>query len=242
MLGKMLEISIIFCMEHHYYLLGGEVKRQLSGAGTGLRCSEALGRAFGLDWDKRLVRKLERLDWPPLMIKRYVDDLNALLSALEAGVRYNALEDKLEVVEEQVELDLGRETDELTMTVLRDIANTIDSDIKVEVDFPSRNNDKFMPILYMKMAMDKDTKVIHKFYKKPMAYRFSMMANSAVSQKVKRSSLTNEAVRRLLCCSRNLAEEVRVQVMEEYARMLRRSGYTERFRHEVITDALRCHH
>ena len=30
--------------------------------------------------------------------------------------------------------------------------------------------------------------------------------------------------------------------MQEYARMLRRSGYTERFRHEVITDALRCHH
>ena len=61
MLGKMLEIAIIFCMEHHYYRLGGEVRRQLSGAGTGLRCSEALGRAFGLHWDKKLVTKLERL-------------------------------------------------------------------------------------------------------------------------------------------------------------------------------------
>ena len=29
--------------------------------------------------------------------------------------------------------------------------------------------------------------------------------------------------------------------MEEYARTLRRSGYSERFRHEVISDAMRCH-
>ena len=53
--------------------------------------------------------------------------------------------------------------------------------------------------------------------------------------------MTNEAVGRLLCCSTNLKEEVKVEVMEEYARMLKRSGYSERFRHEVISDALRCH-
>ena len=58
MLGKMLELSIIFCMENHFYLLGGEVKRQANGAGTGLRCSEALGRAFGLWWDGKLLEEI----------------------------------------------------------------------------------------------------------------------------------------------------------------------------------------
>ena len=29
--------------------------------------------------------------------------------------------------------------------------------------------------------------------------------------------------------------------MEDYARLLRRSGYSERFRHEVISDAVRGH-
>ena len=29
--------------------------------------------------------------------------------------------------------------------------------------------------------------------------------------------------------------------MEDYARLLRRSGYSERFRHEVISDAIRGH-
>ena len=67
------------------------------------------------------------------------------------------------------------------------------------------------------------------------------MANSAVSDRVKRSSMTNEAMRRLLCCSPGLPEKHRVEVMEDYARMLKRSGYTERFRQEVISDASKGH-
>ena len=68
-----------------------------------------------------------------------------------------------------------------------------------------------------------------------------MMANSAVSDRVKRSTMTNEALRRLLSCSTNLEEHKKVEVMEDYARLLRRSGYSERFRHEVISDAIRGH-
>ena len=58
MLGIMLETSINICMANHFYLPGGEVKKQVSGAGTGLRLSEALGRAYGLNWDKKLMQKL----------------------------------------------------------------------------------------------------------------------------------------------------------------------------------------
>ena len=239
MLGKMLELSIIFCMENHFYLLGGEVMRQASGAGTGLRCSEALGRAFGLDWDRKMIQKLVKLNWPPLMIKRYVDDLNALLRALRPGVRYNAMEDKLEMVEEMIEPDNEKEKDAITMEVFKDIANAVDEDIEVEADFPSNHADKFMPILDMKMAMDNDNKVMYKFYKKPKANKYIMMANSAVSDRVKRSTMSNEAMRRLLCCSKNLNQSTRDEIMEDFARMLKRSGYSERFRHKVISDALR---
>ena len=33
----------------------------------------------------------------------------------------------------------------------------------------------------------------------------------------------------------------KVKVMEDFARMLKRSGYSEKFRYEVISDALRGH-
>jgi hypothetical protein len=239
MLGIMLETAINVCMENHFYMVDNTVRRQRQGAGIGLRLSEALGRAFGLYWDDKLIQKLNKLCWPPGMIKRYVDDLNTVVVALAPGTRYNALEDKLEVVAAYVASDGERRKDDIAMSVFGEIANTLDPDIEVEIDFPSKHVNGMMPILDMQMAMDSNNRVVYKFYKKPMANKYTMMARSALSDKVKRSTMTNEALRRLLCCSSNLDESSRKEVMEDFAKMLRRSGYSERFRHEVISDAVR---
>ena len=115
MLGIMVEFSIKLCMEHHFYMHDQRVRRQGEGAGIGLRLSEALGRAFGLDWDDKLLRKLEELNWKPKMLKRYVDDLNTVVNGVKPGTRYNAAENKLEVVEDQIESDEEKEGDEITM-------------------------------------------------------------------------------------------------------------------------------
>ena len=240
MLGLMLEYSINFCMHRHYYMVEGQVRRQTQGAGIGLRLSEALGRAFGLHLDRKLIQKLRRLNWAPEMIQRYVDDLNTVVVGLKAGTRYNVLEEKLEVVAGEVEGDQGREVDDITMTVFGEVANTVDPDIEVEVDFPSKHDDKMMPILDMQMAVRKN-KVVYQFFKKPMANQFTMLARSALPDQVKRSTLTNDAMRRLLCCSPDLKEQERVEVMEEYTRTLQRSGYSQKFRHEVIADAVQGH-
>ena len=238
MLGIMVEFAINMCMAHHFYMHKERVKRQGEGAGIGLRLSEALGRAFGLDWDDKLLTKLERLDWKPKMLKRYVDDLNTVVVGVKAGTRYNATEDKLEVVEDQIEGDLEKEEDEITMKVFGDIANSVDPNIEVEIDYPSKYDDKMMPILDMKMAINEEEEVKYMFHRKPQSNKVTMMARSALPQRIKRSTLSNEALRRLLCCSPNLEEQKKTEVMEEYARMLRRSGYSERFRHEIISDAV----
>ena len=238
MLGIMVEFAINMCMAHHFYMHKERVKRQGEGAGIGLRLSEALGRAFGLDWDDKLLTKLERLDWKPKVLKRYVDDLNTVVVGVKAGTRYNATEDKLEVVEDQIEGDLEKEEDEITMKVFGDIANSVDPNIEVEIDYPSKYDDKMMPILDMKMAINEEEEVKYMFHRKPQSNKFTMMARSALPQRIKRSTLSNEALRRLLCCSPNLEEQKKTEVMEEYARMLRRSGYSERFRHEIISDAV----
>ena len=56
--------------------------------------------------------------------------------------------------------------------------------------------------------------------------------------RVKRSTMTNEALRRILCCSPELEEHKKIKVMEEFAKMLRRSGYSEKFRFKVISGAV----
>ena len=241
MLGTMVEIAINVCMNHHFYMHNEVVKRQTEGAGIGLRLSEALGRAFGLNWDGKLIRKLERLNWKPKMIKRYVDDLDAVVNGVKAGTKYNAVDEKIEVTEEQIGIDREKEVDEVTMRVFGEVANSIDPSIEVEIDYPSKYEDKMMPILDMKMAMNNKNEVVHCFYRKPQSNKFTMMARSALPDRVKRSTMSNEALRRLLCCSDNLDGDKKVKVMEDFARMLMRSGYSEKFRFEVISDALRGH-
>ena len=152
---------------------------------------------------------------------------------------HNHVEEKLETVEEMIEEDEGKEVDELTMEVFKQVADSVDENIEVEVDFPSKNEDKMMPILDMKMKMNRDNQVVYKFYRKPQSNSRVMMARSALSDKQKRSTMSSEAMRRLMCCSPNLDNRERDKVMEDFALLMKRSGYKERFRYEVISDALR---
>ena len=91
--------------------------------------------------------------------------------------------------------------------------------------------------------MNRQNEVVHctlyMFHKKPQSNKFTMMVGSALPDRVKRSTMTNEALRRPLCCSPNLEEYKQIEVMEEFARMLKRSGYPAKFRFEVISDAVR---
>ena len=72
----------------------------------------------------------------------------------------------------------------------------------------------------MKIAINNNNMVEYKFYKKLQSNKYTMMARSALPDKMKRSTLTNEAVRRLQCCSPSLEREKRNIIMEDFARML----------------------
>ena len=50
----------------------------------------------------------------------------------------------------------------------------------------------------MKMSMNRQNEVVYMFHKKPQSNKFTMMARSALPDRVKRSTMTNEALRRLL--------------------------------------------
>ena len=120
------------------------------------------------------------------------------MTGVKPVTRYNAAEDKLEVVEDQIESDEEKEGDEITMILFGEIANSVEPSIKVEIDFPSKYDDKMMPILDMKMAINEEQEIEYMFYRKPQSNKFTMMARSALPDKVKWSTLTNEALRRLL--------------------------------------------
>ena len=95
----------------------------------------------------------------------------------------------MEIVEDQVENDQEKEIDEITMNVFGAIANSIEPNIEVEVDYPSKYEDKMMPILDMKMAINNENEVEYMFYRKPQSNKFTMLARSALSSRVKRATM-----------------------------------------------------
>jgi hypothetical protein len=75
------------------------------------------------------------------------------------------------------------------------------------------------------------------FYRKPMAPLKTILSNSAMPNRMKRTTATQEILRRLFNCRRGLPEKIRNKHVNEYMSMLKRSGYTEKFRLEVLKSA-----
>ena len=76
------------------------------------------------------------------------------------------------------------------------------------------------------------------FYSKPSASSTFIMASSAQPWGQKRTTLTQELIRRLLNCSKELSCEVRRRHLNNYMQLLKNSGYCEKFRAEVLRSGL----
>ena len=71
-----------------------------------------------------------------------------------------------------------------------------------------------------------------------MAPKKVMMASSAQPWGQKRTTLTQELIRRLLNCSKELSCAVKQKHLSRYMQMLKNSGYNKNFRAEVLMSGL----
>ena len=76
--------------------------------------------------------------------------------------------------------------------------------------------------------------VSYSFYKKPMARKSIMRADSAMPEGIKRETITNELIRRLSNTSQNHPDTRvnTVKAVNEYMRSMKISGYSEKIRHD----------
>jgi hypothetical protein len=173
---------------------------------------------------------------------RYVDDSNSALTSIDPGVRLVKGEDNssqwLEVKPGLVQLDLSRREDERTAEFLSEVANSIHQSIGVKSDFPSKNFDRKMPLLDLKIWVDKEDIIKFSFFSKEMSSKYFIPMSSAHSQSMKKSMLSNEGLRRLLNMSPDLPWEEYVEVMNQYAVKMWRSGYPSSWRLEAVQSAL----
>ena len=68
------------------------------------------------------------------------------------------------------------------MTVIKDIANSIDNMIQMTVDYPTKNVDMKVPMLDVKVWINPEdgNRIYYQYYEKPTKSRFVTSKNSAM--------------------------------------------------------------
>ena len=121
------------------------------------------------------------------------------------------------------------------MNLLNSIANGVDPMISFTCDFPKKHPENKIPILDLSVKLGKKFDVEHEFYEKPSKNSRVILASSAISWPQKRTIMTQEALRRLR--NTNTGEVAQNFHLTNFMAKLKSSGYSEKFRHEIILSA-----
>ena len=222
-------------LENHIYSFNGEIRLQSSGGAIGDSLTGAIGSVFVLYWSRKLKEKLLALGITPELFQIYIDDQQFATKALPPGTRF--LNEELIIVEDQIEHDMNVPADLRTARIFQAVSNSICEFLQVTIDCPSQHESGYMPVLDIQVKME-NNKIKHKFYKKPIASKKVILANSALPGNVKRASLTEGALRRLRYTDRSLPWQEVADILSEYSNELRLSGYDHGFRAEIMEAAL----
>ena len=242
LLTEALKIVIYTIMSTHIYEIGDELKMQKKGGPIGLELTGILANVFMIWWDKRFLELLNKLGIKSGIYERYVDDINHGIEATEKGTTYNG--DTLITNEELKDIDENKEDDQRTMELIQKIGDSIHSSIRLEIDYPSKYDDKKLPILDLKVWIEeKEGKrtIMYEHYMKEVSSKAVIHIRSAMSTNMKRTILTQEMVRIMLHCSTNLPYEIKVKHLNEFILRMQYSGYNKEFRYDVTNSAMKAY-
>ena len=217
MICKALEVGIKRVMSAHVYKFEDKMMRQKKGGAIGLEMTGELAGVFMCWWDKMMKKKLMEDGVNIQLYKRYVDDINIVIKTKKD------------------------ESEESVMTKIKDIGDSIHNSIKLEADFPSRYEDQKVPILDLKVWINRDNKIVHEYYMKAVSSKAVVNSDSAMPMKDRRTVLTQEILRIILRCSPLLPWEKVKTHIEDYMRRMQFSGYNETIRKQVLQSAAKAY-
>ena len=160
-----------------------------------------------------------------------------MTKSLEKGSKY---ENGIIIIDmEKKQMDADKSDDEVTINVIKDIADSIDDMIKFTVDYPSNHESRNMPILdlQVRVNVEKDNRLDFQFYEKPTRNNRVILSNAAISSKQKRTILTQECLRRLRNTKIELGRQIQVSHLNEFMLKLKNSGYSKKYRKEILISA-----
>ena len=207
----------------HLYKFGGKMFQQLLGGPIGLRGTCAIARLVMCVFDRlwKGIMKDNGIGWN--LYLRYMDDGRIFLHAIKAGWRWNS--GRLEFQESWKEEDAKLEPLEITRRALAGSMEGVISCLKFTTEVGTDYDDNCLPTLDLKLWVEKDNKVLYKFYEKPTVANVAVQSRSAMEENGKVKVNSNDQVRRLLRTSRQVGMEEWPRVVDQYAKKLMTSGF-----------------
>ena len=243
MFVEAIRIVLKVLLEKHTYNFADEIKRQRKGGAIGMELTGVIAQIFMVWWDREFANRLRDLHLQLLRLhQRYIDDTNLVGEQTEVGARYE--DGRIIITDESVREDQDIPDDERTMKLLQSIANSIHHSVRMTIDYPSKHADKKVPMLNVKMWIEEGDDrrlLLYEHYEKDMATKAVINATSALPKKTKRIVLTQEMLRILLHCSRNLPWETVCDHCNRFMMKLQYSGYDQIFRYEVANSAINAY-
>ena len=135
----------------HVYLFKGKIYLQTKGGPIGLEMSGSIARLVLLWFDKTLLQILKANNIKIYMYKRFIDDIDGALSKIKPGYIYNKSTQRLEFSPDQEQEDRDKSPSLKTMEIVREIADSITSMLKWELDISEFHQDGCLPMLDLKI-------------------------------------------------------------------------------------------
>ena len=228
-------------MSNYFYTIGGNIRQQEEGGSIGSDATGELTRIYMLLWDEKMIDEVRSLGLNIDLYRRYVDDMVVVARAIGLGWSFNKKKGIMEYDSNNAERDAELSDTERTAKVLAEIANSIHSQIQVTIDSPERNPDMKMPVLDLKLWINSDSgipQLRYTFFKKPVASPYTIMKRSAISERIKKATIFQEALRRLMNTSQELEWKEKAKHLSDFSFCLRNSGYSSKERFECICGAV----
>ena len=242
MLALAITQAIRVCLENHSYKIGDKVYLQKEGGPIGLELTGAVSRAVMASWDKKYLKRVKQAGIKMLLYERYVDDSNQVAEVPDINQKYDKTR-KILVKDKETEniegVENRKEDDQRLAEILKEIADDVMPCIKMEADWPTKNEDGKLPILDMKVWLSGKGEILYQHYEKPMASKTVLHSKSAHPQHCKKSVHVQEIIRRLVNCSRKLDwESDTAPVISEYMLRMKLAGYGEKYRENIARKAI----
>ena len=246
LMAACLEIGVRTCFENHVYQFGGRNYLQKSGGPIGMRVTMAAARIVMSDWARTMTDILLKANVRLYMKALYVDDKRSLMPAIEKGTRWVEKSGRFEQRDDWCQEDVhsGESSSRRTAKEMKKLMDSINPDLVFEIELEEDFEGNKLPTLDTSLWIERNVgappELRFEFFEKPMNNKYCMLERSAMAEKAKMSSLSQDLVRRMQNTCVEISQSRRNEIVEDFVTKLVRSGYKRSQVREIIISGLKC--